>query len=230
MPRKKSDKPIGPLEYHLPAIKLPHEFNGSGLEIIGEPDKTSGELWYQDGRCTGISASRAYADLPPRRQAITDGKHAAWFNLERKNKLQNSPADTDLAIMRFREQSDRDKAASLGDAFADAMMKGKLMPLIREVEAEYSREAKRSKSRKDRKTILDGVSEALSTIAIKSTHPSEVTVSAIMEFLNANKNFCMKYGITPSMKSSREVRKRLEAIGFVWIGHGRPRGRPASNL
>ena len=217
------------LEDDLPATKPPHQFTGSGIEIIGDSQKVCGEIWYRDGRCTGVSsASPAFEDLPPsKRPKISAGKFAAWFNLERKNRLTNPPSDADAATTQRDEAEAAYRAARLASAFADAMLKGRLMPLVREVEDEYSREAKRAQTRQDRNMPKDGINDALSIIAYRGTHPDQVTVSAIVDFLNADSEFCKHYGITPSMKSPREVRKRLELIGFGWIGQGRRPGRPS---
>ena len=216
----------------LPATKSPHEFTGSGLEIIGEPSKISGELWYQDGRCFSVSsASPAFEDLPPsKRPKISDGRLALWFNLERKFKLAHPPADADAATTEREELKDADRATRLAAAFADKMLKGELMSLIREVEEEYSRTAKRPQARREHNMPKDGIRDALSVIARRSTHPDKVTVSAIVDFLKTEEKFCESYQINPSMRSPREVRKRLQLIGFGWIGKGRERGRPSDKL
>lgn len=228
MKREEMNDQSNPFDDDSPATKPPNNFAGIGLEIIGEPNKISGELWYRDGRFYLLSsASPAFEDLPPsKRPRISVGKQAAWFSLERKFKLANPQSDVDPASRQREEFEATDRAATLARAFADAMLKGQLMPLIREVEDEYSREAKRAQARRNRKSPEDGILDALTEVARRSTHPDQVTVSAIVDFLRAANEFCKRYGITESMKSPREVRKRLDWIGFSWIGEGRKRGRP----
>lgn len=201
----------------LPRTKLPNEFTGNGTEIIGDPEQGGGEIWYRDGHCISILSEKTRS----KPSKITPSKEIAWFHLTRRNRLQE-PNGPDLAL----ERRDRKTAEMLGGEFVEALLEGRLVALMKSVTRALEVEAKRRKNRELGKPE-DGHRDALHMVARKHPHhPDQVTVSAVLDFLKEHPDLCKNSGITPSMLTCREVRRRLGSIGFGWLPSGRKRGRP----
>lgn len=217
----------------LPATKGPSEFTGQGIEIIGDPKESSGDLWYLDGRCTQIGCASPPFDpatAPKALLNITPAQHVAWFSLSRKQRVKRDRS----TLMHFpaegQEEDDGRRAHELASHFAEAMLEGRLSAFMKQVSTAEATEKRKAERDEDGKEAIDGFRDAIFAVAWKSTHPAQVTTSAVIDHLRAHPEFTRGYGITESMMAPRTVNRFLKSIGFSWLGGGRKAGRPPKRV
>jgi hypothetical protein len=213
----------------LPATKPTAEFTGKGFEIIGDPTgKSGGELHYRDGKCCGIrcasppilTAKDAERRTPP------PAKQVAWFILSRDRAKRQPPANADDPGQQSRELRDRHEACLFAQEITGLLLHGGFLAFSKKVERAVAAIKKEQREKDKLRRKEDGYRNALFTVAIQCSHPAELTVSAIADFLSDDSDFCKAYWINGTMKEQRGVRRGLKKIGFDWIPAGRGKGRP----
>lgn len=225
MKKKSSTEQAKDSEDQWPPAKLPADFTGVGREIISEPCGIQGDLIDENGRCNGVHAvSPSIESLPPSEfPKITAAQQIAWFNLTRKNQLGN-PFEYQSVFERERaEERNKVAAERFGRDFAEAMFGGRLSAFIKQISRAEKAEQKRQQDRANNRKPKDGFRDALTAVAWHSSHPSEVTKSAVLDYLKVDSGFCKSYDINESMLSAREVKRHLKELGFGWAAgiHGR---------
>jgi hypothetical protein len=213
----------------LPATKPPHEFTGSGLEVIGEPTgKSGGELHFRDGNCRNIqcAAPPVLTTEEAKRRIPSLHKRVAWFIQARERASLQTPANPDDPEQQRREVCDRREARLFAPEIADLLMAADddIIAFSKRVERAIEAIKKEQRESDSLRTKVDGYRSALLIVASQCHHPGEVTVSAVVDYLRDNPEFCRQYQIVGTMKDQRGVRAGLREIGFDWMPAGRGRG------
>jgi len=211
------------------AKKSPAEFTGKGAEIIGHPSKGGGELWYVDGHCTQIGCESLPFDPATALHAllnITPAQHVAWFTLSRKYHLKRKASVLLYVPVKNQDVDDRKRANELSAYFTEAMLEGRLSAFVNQVATAESTEKREAQRNEDDKEPIDGFRNAIFAIAFKCTHPNQVTVSSVIDYLRAHPEVAGKYSINDSILTPRTVRRHLKNLGFSWLEDGRKQGRP----
>lgn len=213
-----------------PPTKPTAAFTGKGFEIIADPTGNSGgELHFRDGKCRSIQCASPPAltvdQAKPRIPTLAE--QVACFILTRDRANLHAPAASDSSEQQRWEVCDRRDACLFAHEIADLMMDGQFLAFSKRVERAISAIQKERRESDSLRTKVDGFRRALLIVASECHHPGEVTVSAVVDYLRNNPEFCKlygKFGIDGTLTDQRGVRAYLREIGFDWIPAGRGPG------
>lgn len=216
-------------DWQWPSVKPPLDFTGKGLEIIGDPNgKSGGELHFRDGkcRCMNCASPPVLTTDDAKKRIPTLAEQIAQFILSRNHRLSHPPANHDDPGEQRREARGLNDAFRYAEKIAGQLLNGQFLPFAQKVERAAGAIKKEKQIKNSGRSKWDGYRDALFGVVWQCNHPNEVTVSAVVDYLTSDSDFCRAYGITDSMKEPREVRKGMKEIGFDWISSGRGKGRP----
>lgn len=202
------------------ATKSPNDFTGKGEEIIGNPHEIGGEIIYQDGSIAGIIAAQSPASTPP---TVPTTKEAAWLNLSRKNKADLDPSNR-------ADRNDMITAGRLGEEFAKAILDGTAHTFSRAIVKQSNSITENNKAKEHKRKKRMGYEIALYGIALKTSHPKELTIQAVKDFIDANREGFKPYDFGVGEIPIRSIERDLKAMGFGWLKRGtQRRGRPTGS-